>query len=72
MPDPVAPNPHPLKRSKDPNFLAVVAAAIVVVILFFAAAWIFVHREGRHLLPKTHPDHEPHASLCVPGLQRAA
>jgi hypothetical protein len=72
MPDPVAPHPHPLKRSKDPNFMAVVAIAMVVVLLFFVGAWLFVHREGKHLLPKTQPDHEPHSSLSVPGLERAA
>lgn len=72
MPDPVAPNPHPLKHSKDPNFAAVVAVAIVVVLLFFVGAWIFVRQDGRRLLPKTHPNHEPHAGLTVPGPQRAA
>lgn len=52
--------------------MAVVAIAMVVVLLFFVGAWLFVHREGKHLLPKTQPDHEPHSSLSVPGLERAA
>jgi hypothetical protein len=70
MPDPVAPNPNPTKRERDPNFMAVVAAAIIVVVLFFVGAWFLVHREGSHLLPKTHPDHEPHASLPAPQPSR--
>jgi len=71
MPDPVAPNPHPLKHSKDPNFMAVVAISIVVVLLFFIGAWLFVRHDGRRLLPKTTPDHEPHASLTAPEIDRA-
>jgi cbb3-type cytochrome oxidase subunit 3 len=50
--------------------MAVVAAAIVIMLLFFVGAWLFVHREGRHLLPKTQPDHEPHSYLSQPGLIR--
>jgi hypothetical protein len=44
----------------------------VVVLLFFVGAWIFVRQDGRRLLPKTHPNHEPHAGLTVPGPQRRA
>ncbi len=64
--DPAAPNPNPGK-AKDPNFLAVVAVAMVVVLLFFIGSWLVVRQEGRHLLPKTHYDHEPHSSVSQPG-----
>jgi hypothetical protein len=72
MPDPAAPRPNTGKRSTDPNFGAVVAAAIVVVLLFFVGAWLFVHREGRHLLPTTHPDREPHSYLSQPASRSRA
>ncbi|MFP5226300.1 MAG: hypothetical protein ACLGXA_01630 [Acidobacteriota bacterium] len=64
--DPAAPNPNP-GRTKDPNFLAVVAAAIVIALLFFIGSWLVVRHDGRHLLPSTHPDHEPHSYLRQPA-----
>jgi hypothetical protein len=72
MPDPAAPNPHPGK-SKDPDFLAVVAYAMVVVLLFFVGSWLVVRRDGRHLLPTTQHDYEPYSYLQQPAsLVRAA
>jgi hypothetical protein len=64
--DPAAPNPNPGK-AKDPNFFAVVVLAMVVVLLFFAGAWLIVRHDGRHLLPSTQHDHEPHSYLSQPA-----
>lgn len=66
MPDPAAPNPHP-GRSRDPNFLAVVAISGVILILFFVAAWVLVMHSGKHLLPNDHPNPQPHSYLQMPG-----
>jgi hypothetical protein len=62
MPDPAAPNPNPGK-SKDPNFLVVVAAAMVAALVFFIGSWLVVRQDARSLLPSTQRDDEPYSWL---------
>ena len=65
MPDPAAPNPNPGK-SKDPNFLIVVAAAMVVALVFFVGSWLVVRADGPLLLPSKSHDYEPYSYLRQP------